>query len=63
MVNHIEIKKQKMRWKKKYPAPNETLWWVPLPAFSARANPHNTGVNSTRDTVLHLDVKFGQDIP
>ena len=47
---------------KKYPASNETLWRLPLPALRARANPHNTGVNSTRDTVLHLDIKFRQDI-
>uniref|UniRef100_A0A2P2L6S7 Uncharacterized protein n=1 Tax=Rhizophora mucronata TaxID=61149 RepID=A0A2P2L6S7_RHIMU len=45
------------------PAPEKTLWRLPVPTVSARANPHYTGVDGTRHTVLHLHVQLRKNIP
>ena len=45
------------------PAPDETLWWLTDPAISAGSHPHDMGVNSTGDAVLHLGVQLGQSVP
>jgi len=43
------------------PAP-EALWRLTVPPVSAGANPDNFGVDSTRHTVLHLEIQLRQRV-